>query len=137
MAEDTTSRRETPQAVDAGAADPTGLNAANLRKLKITMAAMSGVLLLSFMVVIAAFVWRLSGAGGGGGTAVLPGDHFGVSRVAVAPGESVRSVTLNEERVAIHVGSDSAEAVIIIDVKTGEELGRILLTPMSGFAARE
>ncbi len=38
--------------------------------------------------------------------------------------------------IAIAVGSDNAEAVIVVDAKTGQELGRILLTPMSGFAAR-
>ncbi|WP_041535961.1 DUF6476 family protein [Parvibaculum lavamentivorans] len=128
MAEDTTSQREAPQSVAAGGPD--------LRKLKRAMAIMSAVLVLSFMVVIAAFVWRLSGSGSR--EAALPsGDQFGVSRIAVAPGETVRSVTLDEERIAVHVGSDGAEAIIIINVKTGEELGRILLTPMSGFAARE
>ena len=45
--------------------------------------------------------------------------------------------TMEGGRIAIAVGSDNAEAVIIVDAKTGQELGRIMLTPMSGFAARE
>lgn len=115
------------------------LDEAKLRKLKFMMALMSGFLVLTFMVVVAAFVWRLSGSGSGGEGAArvaLPAGHFGASRVAVAPGERLHSVTMEGGRIAIAVGSDNAEAVIIVDAKTGQELGRILLTPMSGFAAR-
>ncbi|MBO6667794.1 DUF6476 family protein [Parvibaculum sp.] len=114
------------------------LDEAKLRKLKFMMALMSGFLVLTFMVVVAAFVWRLSGSGGEGAARVaLPAGHFGASRIAVAPGERLRSVTMEGGRIAIAVGSDNAEAVIIVDAKTGQELGRIMLTPMSGFAARE
>ena len=102
------------------------------------MALMSGILVLSFMIVVAAFVWRLSGGGASDEQrrATQPAGYFGASRIAVAPGESVRSVTLGEGRMAIHVASDDVESVIVIDVKSGSELGRILLTPVSDFAAR-
>jgi hypothetical protein len=118
------------------------LSEERLRRLKFLMAIMSGFLVLTFMLVVAAFVWRISGAGGSGAggegaaQAAYPAGWFGASRVAVAPGEKLRSVTMEDGRIAIAVGSDNAEAVIIVDAKTGEELGRILLTPMSGFAAR-
>jgi len=115
------------------------LSEERLRRLKFLMAIMSGFLVLTFMLVVAAFVWRISGAGGSGAGAAQaahPAGWFGASRVAVAPGEKLRSVTMEAGRIAIAVGSDNAEAVIIVDAKTGEELGRILLTPMSGFAAR-
>ena len=42
------------------------LDEGKLRKLKFVMALMSGFLVLTFMVVVAAFVWRLSGSGGEG-----------------------------------------------------------------------
>lgn len=113
------------------------LSEAKLRRLKFLMAVMSGFLVLTFLVVVAAFVWRVSTAGGERvAEAAHPAGYFGASRVAVAPGERLRSVTMEGGRIAIAVGSDNAEAVIIVDAKTGEELGRILLTPLSGFAAR-
>lgn len=102
------------------------------------MGLMSGILVLTFMVVVAAFVWRLSGGGASDEPrqATHPAGYFGASPIAIAPGETVRSVTLGEGRMAIHVASDDAESVILVDVKSGSEVGRILLTPMSGFAAR-
>ena len=113
------------------------LSEERLRRLKFLMAIMSGFLVLTFMLVVAAFVWRISGTGGESKQqAAHPAGYFGASRVAVAPGEKLRSVTMEGGRIAIAVGSDNAEAVIIVDAKTGEELGRILLTPLSGFAAR-
>lgn len=114
------------------------LDEAKLRKLKLLMGMMSGFLVLTFMVVIAAFVWRLSGGGAESGVqrASLPAGYFGISQIGIAPGQSVRSVTLGEGRVAIHVTGGDAEAVILADPKSGAELGRILLTPLSDFAAR-
>jgi hypothetical protein len=114
------------------------LDEAKLRRLKLLMGMMSGFLVLTFMVVIAAFVWRLSGGGveSGAPRASLPAGYFGMSRIGIAPGQSVRSVTLGEGRVAIHVTGGDAEMVILADPKSGAELGRILLTPMSDFAAR-
>lgn len=114
------------------------LSEEKLRRLKFLMAGMSGFLVLTFMLVVAAFVWRLSGTEEKGPVrAALPAGYFGASRIAIAPGEKLRSVTMESGRIAIAVGSDHAEAVIIVDAKTGEELGRILLTPLSGFAAAE
>ena len=114
------------------------LSEEKLRRLKFLMAGMSGFLVLTFMLVVAAFVWRLSGTEEKGpARAALPAGYFGASRIAIAPGEKLRSVTMESGRIAIAVGSDHAEAVIIVDAKTGEELGRILLTPLSGFAAAE
>jgi len=114
------------------------LSEEKLRRLKFLVAGMSGFLVLTFMLVVAAFVWRLSGTEEKGpARAALPAGYFGASRIAIAPGEKLRSVTMESGRIAIAVGSDHAEAVIIVDAKTGEELGRILLTPLSGFAAAE
>lgn len=114
------------------------LDEAKLRKLKLLMGMMSGFLVLTFMVVIAAFVWRLSGGGAEGVAqrASLPAGYFGATRIGIAPGQSVRSVTLGEGRVAIHVTGGDADLVILADPKSGAELGRIVLMPMSDFAAR-
>ncbi|MDO9127379.1 DUF6476 family protein [Parvibaculum sp.] len=133
MAEDTTPEREAPQ---GQAGEPTGLNTPrNIRRLKFVVGGMGAVLVLGFAVIVAVIIQRAGSLGER--AAARPAGEFGVSRVAVAPGERVRSVTMTDDRLAIHVGSDSAEAIVIVSVKTGEELGRILLTPMSGFASRE
>lgn len=132
MAEDTTSAQEAPQA----AGEPTGLNTPqNVRRLKFVVGGMGLVLVLGFAVIVAVIIQRASSMGAR--VAALPAGHFGVSRIAVAPGEKIQSVTLTDDRIALHVASASAEAVILVSAKTGEELGRILLTPMSDFAARE
>ena len=114
------------------------LDEAKLRRLRLLMGMMSGFLVLTFMVVIAAFVWRLSGGGAESGAqhASPPDGYFGVSRIGIAPGQSVRSVTLGEGRVAVHVTGGDADMVILADPESGAELGRILLAPMSDFAAR-
>lgn len=133
MADDTTPGGETPQ---GQAGEPTGLNTPqNIRRLKFVVGGMGAVLVLGFAVIVAVIIQRASGMGER--VAARPAGEFGVSRVAVAPGERVRSVTMTDDRLAIHLGSDSAEAIVIVSVKTGEELGRILLTPVSGFASRE
>lgn len=132
MANDTTSGSDTSP---GAAPEPTGMNTpANIRRLKFVVAGLGAVLVLGFAVIVAVIIQRASSMDER--RAALPAGHFGVSRVGIAPGETVRSVTLGDGRLAIHVGSDSAEAVILIDPKTGEELGRVLLAPLSGFAAR-
>ncbi|MEQ8267381.1 MAG: DUF6476 family protein [Parvibaculum sp.] len=132
MAEDTTPGGETPQ---GQAGEPTGLNTPqNVRRLKFVVGGMGLVLVLGFAVIVAVIIQRASSMGER--VAALPAGHFGVARIAVAPGEKVQSVTLTEDRIALHVASASAEAVILVSAKTGEELGRILLTPLSDFAAR-
>lgn len=135
MANDTTSGSGASSGDAPAAPEPAGLNTpANIRRLKFVVAGMGAILVLGFAVIVAVIIQRASGMGER--RAALPAGHFGVSQVGIAPGEKVRSVTLGDGRLAVHVGSDSAEAVILIDPKTGEELGRVVLAPMSGFASR-
>ncbi|MEN6542870.1 hypothetical protein [Parvibaculum sp.] len=63
--------------------------------------------------------------------------RFGVTDIHVAPGDAVKSVTMADDRIAIHVGSDKNEEIIIVSPKTGLEIGRIRLRPLSDLASRE
>lgn len=63
--------------------------------------------------------------------------RFGVTDIHVAPGDTVKSVTMADDRIAIHVGSDKNQEIIIVSPKTGQEIGRIRLRPLSDLASRE
>jgi hypothetical protein len=132
MTHDTSSDGNAPQTDAAPSNAPAG-PPPNLKMLKLVAAGLGVVFVVLFITLILALVLRSPKSSR---AAALPGGYFGISDIAVAPGEKVRGVTMEGDRLAIHVGSDGAEAIIIVNAKTGEELGRILLTPMSGFASR-
>lgn len=135
MADNTTSGASTSPGAAPAAPEPTGLNTArNIRRMKFVVAGLGAVMVLGLVAVVTIIIQRASTMDAR--LASLPAGYFGVSRIGIAPGETVRSVTMADGRIAIHVGSDNAEAILLVNGKTGEELGRILLTPMSGFAAR-
>ncbi|HEX7775222.1 MAG TPA: hypothetical protein VF449_01695 [Parvibaculum sp.] len=110
----------------------------NTRLLKVVVVTMGLLLVLGFAVVVATIVRRASHPEAAS-SAVGFGGRFGVSDVHVEPGQKVRSVTMTDERLAIHVGSDKAggnggEEIIIVSAKTGVELGRIRLRPLTDLA---
>lgn len=63
--------------------------------------------------------------------------RFGVTDIHVAPGDAVKSLSMTDERIAIQVGSDKNQEIIIVSPKTGQEIGRIRLRPLSDLASRE
>ncbi|KAB7740844.1 hypothetical protein F2P47_07300 [Parvibaculum sedimenti] len=63
--------------------------------------------------------------------------RFGVSDIHVAPGETVKSVTMADGRIAIQIADDKNQEIIIVSPKTGQEIGRIRLRPLSDLASRE
>jgi hypothetical protein len=105
----------------------------NTRLLKVVVTVMGVLLVLGFAVVVATIVRRASHPQAASSTVGF-GGRFGVSDVHVEPGEKVRSVTMTDERLAIHVGSDKGEEIIIVNAKTGVELGRIRLRPLTDLA---
>jgi len=70
-------------------------------------------------------------------TAGLFAGRFGVSDIHVEPGDAVKSVTMTDDRLAIHVTGDKNDQIIIVSAKTGQELGRIRLRPLSDLASSE
>ena len=106
--------------------------------LKAVVIAMGVLLVLGFVLVVVTIVKRASHPAPQAAQLGL-GGRFGVSDIHVAPGEKVKSVTMTDDRIAIQTiidkpGSDSAEEIVIVSAKTGVELGRIRLRPLSDFA---
>lgn len=63
--------------------------------------------------------------------------RFGVSDIHVAPGDTVKSVSLADDRIVIHLSGDSDEEIVVVSARTGQELGRIRLKPLRDLAARD
>jgi hypothetical protein len=102
--------------------------------LKVAVVIMGVLLVAGFALVIGTIVKRASSPAPVV-SAVGPGGRFGVSEVHVAPGEKVRGVLMSEDRLAIHIGSDKSEEIVIVSPRTGAELGRIRLRPLVDLAA--
>ena len=66
---------------------------------------------------------------------VGPGGRFGITDVQIDKGDIVRSVNLTEDRMAVHMSGAQGEEIIIVNVKTGVELGRFRLRALTGLAA--
>ena len=102
--------------------------------LKVAVVIMGVLLVAGFALVIGTIVKRASSPAPVV-SAIGPGGRFGVSEVHVAPGEKVRNILMSEDRLAIHIGSDKSEEIVIVNAKTGAELGRIRLRPLVDLAA--
>jgi len=105
--------------------------------LKVAVAVMGVLLVAGFGLVIATIVNRASNPQAAMSHLVGPGGQFGVSDIQIDKGEVVRSVNLNEDRMAIHVADANGEEIIIVNVKSGVELGRFRLRALTGLAAAD
>ena len=123
MPEDTveTSEMETPPAP-------------RLLVMKVAVAVMGVLLVVGFGLVAVTIVKRASSPQAAS-RLVGPGGQFGVSDIQIDKDDVVRSVNLNEDRMAIHVAGARGEDIIIVNVKTGQELGRFQLRALTGLAA--
>lgn len=101
--------------------------------LKVAVAVMAVMLVTGFGLVIATIVNRASNPQTTSHT-VGPGGQFGISDIQVDKDDVVRSVNLNDDRMAIHVAGARGEDIIIVNVKTGKELGRFQLRALTGLA---
>jgi len=101
--------------------------------LKVAVAVMGVLLVAGFGLVIATIVNRASNPQSAE-RVVGPGGQFGVSDIQIDKDDIVRSVNLNEDRMAIHVAGAQGEDIIIVNVKTGKELGRFRLRALTGLA---
>ena len=104
--------------------------------LKIAVVVMSVLLVAGFALVVVTIVKRVSNPDAAAAKALAAG-RFGVSEVRIAPGETVKSFTMTEDRIAIHMAGNAGEQIILVNAKTGQELGRIHLRPVTDFASRE
>ncbi|MDO8288593.1 MAG: hypothetical protein Q7T44_05180 [Parvibaculum sp.] len=101
--------------------------------LKVAVAVMGILLLAGFALVVTTIVSRVSNPQAAA-RVIGPGGQFGLTEVAIERGDIIRSVNLNEDRAAIHIAGEKGEEVIILNVKSGAELGRFRLRPLTGLA---
>lgn len=109
-------------------------NARALGLLKIGVVVMGVIFIAGFVLVVGTLIYRAVNAGDKLAVTAAP---FGVSNIHIDAGQSVKDVTLGDGRMAIHVNGAKGEAIILVDPKTGLELGRIQLRAMSDFAAAQ
>lgn len=103
--------------------------------LKVAVIVMGVLLLAGFGLVVATIVNRASHPQENA-KLIGPGGRFGLSEINVDPSDRVRSLTMNEDRMAIHMAGEKGEEIVIVNVKTGIELGRFRLRPLTGLAAK-
>lgn len=100
---------------------------------KIAVIGMGIVFVVGFVFVAGTIVNRLSHSKPE--PRALAG-RFGLSDIHMDEGQQVKSVTLDQERIAIHLTGDKNEEIVIVDLGTGRELGRIRLHPLSDMAGK-
>jgi hypothetical protein len=105
--------------------------------LKIALVVMSILLVAGFAVVAITIVKRASDPQAAAAAKALSSGHFGVSDVQVAPGEMIKSFSMNEDRIAIHIAGSGGEEIILVSPRTGQEIGRIHLRQVTDFASSE
>lgn len=100
--------------------------------LKIAVVVMGVLLVAGFALVAITIVKRASNPEAAAARASA--GQFGVSDVRIAPGEAVKSFSMNESRIAVHVTGPGGDQIILVNPKTGQEIGRIHLRGTTDYA---
>jgi hypothetical protein len=99
-----------------------------VRVLKIAVIVMGVLLVGGFAFVLAAIVYQASR--GGQDVALPAAAPRGVeAELAVPRDASVTALSLDGDRLAIHLDSASGPEIAVIDVKTGKVVARVRLKP--------
>ena len=101
----------------------------HVRVLKIAVITMGILLVGGFAFVLAAIVYQASrggqsGAGAGGG---VPGALE--TELAIPKDATITSLSLDGDRVALHLNSAAGPEIAVVDLKTGKVIARIRLKP--------
>lgn len=119
----------------AGAAGTGGDVPPTPRGLLITVIVLGVLLVLGFVAVFGTITYRvMDDEGLAAQTSARQG--FGTSEVLIDPQAQVRSVTLADGRLAIHVIAGDHDDIILIDAKRGHELGRVRVRANTDLAVR-
>jgi hypothetical protein len=88
-----------------------------------------GVLLIAgFVLIFSTIIYRMVKLADDDGPAEKAG-AVALADVAVAEGAQVQAMTLDGNRLAIHVGGEAGEEIVIVDVRRGTVLSRVRVTP--------
>ena len=105
------------------------------RGLLITVIVLGILLVLGFITIFGTIAYRVMGdERPAAQTSARQG--FGTSEVLIDPRALVRSVTLADGQLAIHVSGSDHDDIILIDAKHGYELGRVRVRANTDLAAR-
>ena len=113
---------------ESGAEYDGPFSARGTRILKIAVVLMGILLIVGFMVVVITIAYRAVKLGQDTSADPAATAH-GFSRldVEVEPDTLISQIELDGNRMAVHVSKDSADEILIIDIKRGELLGRVKL----------
>lgn len=99
-----------------------------VRVLKIAVIVMGLLLVGGFAFVLAAIVYQASRGGQDGGvSAEMPGRVE--AELAIAKDASVTALSLDGDRLALHLNSAAGPEIAVVDLKTGTIVARIRLKP--------
>ena len=100
-----------------------------VRVLKIAVITMGILLVGGFAFVLAAIVYQASrgGQSGAGGGGAVPGALE--TELAIPKDATVTSLSLDGDRVALHLNSAAGPEIAVVDLKTGKVIARIRLKP--------
>lgn len=104
-------------------------SARGTRILKFAVVFMGILLIVGFMVVVITIAYRAVKLGQDTPPAAVSqsGQGFSQLDVEVEPDTLISQIELDGNRMAVHVTKDAADEILIIDIKTGELLGRVRL----------
>ncbi len=101
----------------------------HVRVLKIAVITMGILLVGGFAFVLAAIVYQASrgGQSGAGAGGAVPGALE--TELAIPKDAIVTSLSLDGDRVALHLNSTAGPEIAVVDLKTGKVIARIRLKP--------
>lgn len=90
-----------------------------------------GILLVAgFVAVFLTIIYRATTGGDGDGNAASLRGVWGPVEVPVPPGAAIVSTTIAEDRALIRLREpDGGEALLVLDLRRGVELGRFRFSP--------
>ena len=106
------------------AADPARPSALE-RNLKILVVAMGLLIVLGVLTVIGRIIYMASRGNVQSGSAQLAVNP----RLALPAGATIRSVSINGDRLAVHFDTSAGSGIAVLDLATGKTLSRIELVP--------
>ena len=95
-----------------------------VRVLKLAVIVMGILLVGGFAFVLAAIVYQASR---GGQSSVAPGGEPVATELQIPKDASVSTLSLDGDRLALHLKSSAGPEIVVIDLRTGKTLARIKL----------
>jgi hypothetical protein len=99
-----------------------------VRVLKIAVIVMGLLLVGGFALVLAAIVYQASRVGQDGAVAAAPPGGV-AGELGIPKDASIMALSLDGDRLALHLNSAAGAEIAVIDLRTGQMLARIKLKP--------